>query len=63
MSWKDLFDKNILKRGSEYCTNRAVMNLKVTEDKITAVVNGSELYNVEINLKNEEVVSMHCSAR
>ena len=61
MSWKDLFEQKILKRGSEYCTNRAVLNLKVTENKITAVVNGSDLYQVEINLKNEEVVDMHCS--
>ena len=61
MNWKDLFEQKILNRGYRYFHDKAVERISISENTIIATVNGSELYEVKIGLKNDEIVEMHCS--
>jgi len=54
-AWCDHFDscsdyENRLPRGRSYVRNGLVIDLQITPGKIAALVNGSELYEVEINI-------------
>ena len=42
---------NRLPRGRTYVRNGSVVDLQIKPGKITALVSGSELYNVEINIR------------
>lgn len=57
-----MFSNRILERGREYYFAGAVKNLKKTKDGFTADVEGSEMYQVEIHLDNENNVEyMGCN--
>lgn len=49
MDWELLFKPHILHRGAEYYRDAAVEDLKITDTQITAVVLGTEDYDVEID--------------
>jgi len=61
MNWKKLFAKHILARGYDYYLENAVENMDISEDIIRADVIGSEDYEVEISINNEEATDMYCS--
>lgn len=61
MNWKKLFAEHILERGYDYYLENAVENIDISEDIIRADVIGSEDYEVEISINNDEVTSMYCS--
>ncbi|OLR59409.1 hypothetical protein BHF70_07110 [Anaerostipes sp. 494a] len=48
MNWERLFKGHILDRGYNYFCDGAVDNIQRSEDKINAIVCGSEDYEVEI---------------
>lgn len=52
--WKDLFRPRILERGLDYYMDDCVSALEKTESGYKAVVEGTENYDVEIVLRNEE---------
>lgn len=60
MDWKKLFDLRILERGYDYYCENAVEDMEVTEDSISASVMGTEEYEVEILLFDDEITDMHC---
>lgn len=60
-TWKNLFSKKILDRGFEYFKDGLVSNLQIDGDSILADVEGSELYEVEILLRNNDIGEMFCS--
>lgn len=43
---------NRLPRGRTYVRNGSVVDLQVSEGKVTALVSGSEMYKIEINIKS-----------
>ena len=43
---------NRLPRGRSYVRNGSVVDLQITEGKVTAMVSGSELYKIEIKIKS-----------
>ncbi len=61
MKWMDLFAGHILKRGSGYYEVGRVRNLVVEGDRIEALVEGSEPYDVQISMENGSVKEMTCN--
>jgi len=59
--WEDLFQGKILERGWDYYIEGKVGKLEVTDERISAVVKGSEYYYVDIDLKQGEIKEMYCS--
>ncbi len=59
--WRKLFASHILERGEDYAYSGAVENLQVAEDKIKAVVSGTQYYRVEIDMKDGMPQAMYCS--
>lgn len=60
-NWKGLFAPHILKRGEAYCDEGLVTLEEISEEEITAVVEGSELYEVQIWLDHGRVNGMDCT--
>lgn len=58
--WKDLFKPWILDRGKGYYLEGAVNDLEISDGEITARVEGSEDYTVEIQLSDGIPVEMWC---
>lgn len=55
-------DLQIVNRGHDYFSNRAVSNLKqIKDDTWAAYVDGTERYKVRVVLKGEDVVDYSCS--
>lgn len=61
MEWHTLFRQHILDRGIQYFEDGYVSDFMYSNNGITARVNGSDIYGVEITLDGEEVVDMYCS--
>ncbi|MBP3567754.1 MAG: SWIM zinc finger family protein [Lachnospiraceae bacterium] len=61
MNWKNLFSKQILDRGYQYYLSNAVRDYDNQNNILTAEVDGTERYEVEITIENEEVVELYCS--
>lgn len=61
MNWKKLFSKTILDRGYEYYCDGAVEEFYFSDNIISAAVAGSEDYEVEIVLSENNIEDMYCS--
>lgn len=61
MEWYTLFRQHILDRGIQYFEDGYVSDFVYSNNSITASVNGSDIYDVEIILDGENVVDMYCS--
>ena len=59
--WKDLFQGHILDRGEAYYFDGAVLELHKTEHGYHAVVEGTEDYEVDIEMEGGRVCEMYCS--
>ena len=60
-NWKDLFQEHILARGEAYYFDGAVLELHKTEHGYHAVVEGTEDYEVDIEMEGGRVCEMYCS--
>ena len=63
MKWKQLFKPHILDRGMEYYYAGCVEEIEADDEQIAAVVEGTEDYDVLINVDRGEVLDMHMSLR
>ena len=61
MDWYKLFRQHILDRGIEYFEDGEVLEFSYSNNEIKASVNGSDIYEVEISLDEEDVIDMYCS--
>lgn len=59
--WKHLFKPLILERGWDYYQDSRVRILQKSQDSVQAEVAGSDDYEVEIYLSDDEVVGMECN--
>ncbi|MBQ6147975.1 MAG: SWIM zinc finger family protein [Oscillospiraceae bacterium] len=59
--WKRYFRDIILKRGAAYALSECVSDLKKDDLGWTAVVHGSEDYDVEIEMEDDEILYMSCT--
>lgn len=60
MDWMNLFEPHILNRGMVYCEDGCVSDLQTIENTVTAEVEGSEYYQVSIELDGGEIMDMFC---
>ena len=60
-NWKRFFQKHILERGYDYFETGSVLSLEKTENGYRAEVEGTEFYEVEIEMERGEVTDMFCS--
>lgn len=60
MEWYGLFRPHILERGAEYYQDDYVTKFQLTDGNIEAEVEGTETYNVEIEIEGENVIYMSC---
>lgn len=58
--WKDLFRTHILERGWNYYEEGRVASLKQTPTGYTAVVEGMDDYDVEIEFRDGQIYDMTC---
>lgn len=59
--WKDLFRTHILERGLNYYEEGYVTSLEETSTGYTAVVEGTDDYDVEIEMRDDQVYDMTCT--
>lgn len=59
--WKDLFREHILERGRNYFYEGAVIEFQQTENGYRAVVEGTEEYEVEVDIEEDRVYDLYCS--
>ena len=59
--WKDLFREHILARGEAYYYEGAVQDLEKTEHGYHAMVEGTEDYEVDIELEDGQICEMYCT--
>ncbi len=59
--WKDLFREHILARGEMYYYDGAVQELQKTEHGYHAVVEGTEDYEVDIEMEDGQIYEMYCT--
>lgn len=59
--WKDLFRTHILERGLNYYEEGYVTSLEQTLTGYTAVVEGTDDYDVEIEIRDDQVYDMTCT--
>ncbi len=59
--WKNLFQEHILGRGEMYYYDGAVLELHKTEYGYHAIVEGTEDYEVDIEIDEGKVCEMYCS--
>ena len=60
MKWEVWFEDKILERGYDYFEENLVENFKIKGNKIIARVQGTEVYNVSITLKDNELSDAQC---
>jgi hypothetical protein len=61
VEWRRFFGKHILDRGYDYFCDGAVSDLKKASDVLTATVEGTFDYFVEISFDGELITGMNCS--
>lgn len=59
--WKSLFQAHILARGLDYYKSEAVKDIERTETGYCATVEGTEDYEVEIEIRDGRICDMECS--
>ncbi len=59
-NWKNLFYKRILEQGEDYYKEGLVLDVKKTSSGYHALVEGSEMYEVEIEMDGNEIYDMSC---
>ena len=59
--WNDLFRTHILERGLNYYEEGYVTSLEQNLTGYTAVVEGTENYDVEIEIRDDRVYDMTCT--
>lgn len=61
-NWRSFFDKTILTRGQDYYNRGLVDDLEYDDTHISAVVCGSEDYDVSVRLEDGEVADTDCTS-
>ena len=61
MEWQGFFREHILDRGYDYFCDGAVIGLKKEGDVLTAIVEGTLDYSVEISFDGEMIADMDCT--
>ena len=60
MNWESLFKSHIRERGYDYYADNRVRIISADEHKIKACVDGSDVYEIEIDVDAGNIISMEC---
>lgn len=61
MEWRALFRQNVLNSAEDYIESNSVRDLSIEEERITGSVAGLEVFQVDIELADNQVSEMTCS--
>ena len=61
VNWKRRFQALVLERGNRYYKENRIQNFRYEDEEYRARIIGSASYNVEIKIKNDDLVFARCS--
>ena len=59
--FENYFENSILSRGQSYYIDNRILDIWYQENNVYAYVDGSEIYKVELEIKNGEIRRYYCS--
>lgn len=59
--FEDYFDSLILSRGKSYYQENRILDIWFQDDLVTAYVDGSEIYRIELRANDKELNNFYCS--
>lgn len=59
--FEDYFDSNILHRGYAYYQENRILDIWYQENHVYAYIDGSQIYKVEFEIKNNKIKKYYCS--
>lgn len=59
--FEDYFDSLILSRGKSYYKENRILDIWCQDDLITAYIDGSEIYRIELRANDKELNNFYCS--
>ncbi len=59
--FEEQFDMNILYRGRNYYMENRILDIWYQENNVYAYIDGSEIYRVIMEIKNDEIKGLYCS--
>ena len=59
--FEDYFDSLILSRGKNYYKENRILDIWCQQDLVTAYIDGSEIYKIEIRANDKELNGFYCS--
>ena len=59
--FENQFESNILYRGQEYYSENRILDIWYQDNNVYAYINGSDIYKVELEIKNGEMKNYYCS--
>ena len=60
-NFEDHFDLSILSRGKSYYKENRILDIWCQDDLITAYIDGSEIYRIELRANDKELNNFYCS--
>ena len=60
-NFEDDFDSHILSRGESYYKENRILDIWCQDNLITAYIDGSEIYRIELNADDKEILNSYCS--
>ena len=60
-NFEDYFESHILSRGKSYYKENRILDIWYQDDTITAYIDGSEIYRIELRANDEELNNFYCS--
>ncbi len=61
VEFEDYFEYSILSRGQSYYNENRIRDIWYQKDNVYAYIDGSEIYKVELEIKNGEIQACYCS--
>ncbi len=59
--FEDYFESHILSRGESYYRENRILDIWHQDNLITAYIDGSEIYRVELKVDDKEILNSYCS--
>ena len=59
--FKDYFESHILSRGESYYIENRILDIWCQDNLITAYIDGSEIYRVELKVDDKKILNSYCS--
>lgn len=59
--FEDYFESHILSRGESYYRENRILDIWHQDNLITAYIDGSEIYRIELKVNDKEILNSYCS--